>query len=103
MKKAKHFDIGKVELQWLLGMSGLDEVAKVGTYGASKYGQSNWRGGSEWMRYFGSSVRHITKCIRGEWLDDESNLPHLAHAVYNLLILMEWYKTKRGTDDRYKS
>lgn len=100
MNKAKHFDDGKLQLQWLLSMSGIDEVAKVGAYGAKKYGQSNWRGGSEWMRYLGSVTRHVTCYIRGESLDSESGLPHLAHAAYNCLILLQWMKEGKGKDDR---
>lgn len=100
LRKAKHFDDKKVALQWVLSMQGIDDVANVGMYGAKKYGQNNWRGGAEWMRYLGSCVRHISWVIRGQWLDKESRLPHLAHCIYNCLILLEWHKTKRGIDDR---
>ncbi len=100
VEEAKHHDDGKTQLQWILSMRGLDDVADVGDYGAKKYGQSNWRGGSAYMRYLGSCVRHVALVIRGQWLDTESNLPHLAHVVYNCLILLEWYKTGVGTDDR---
>jgi Domain of unknown function (DUF5664) len=100
-KKALHYDDGKLQLQWLMSMSGIDDVARVGAYGAKKYGQSNWRGGSEWMRYFGSVVRHVSSCIRGELVDSESGLPHLAHAAYNCLILLTWMKEGKGKDDRH--
>jgi hypothetical protein len=102
MSKAKHFDQGKIPLQNILFYKGLDDIARVGAYGAQKYGQWNCLGGAEYMRYLGSVVRHTTKVIRGEWLDDESGLPHLAHAAYNCLIILEWFYTKRGTDDRPK-
>ncbi len=98
--KAKHFDEGKVSLQNILFFKGLDDVAKVGDYGAKKYGQWNLLGGSEWMRYLGSCARHLTAVVRGQWLDAESKLPHLAHLIYNALIIMEWYIMKVGTDDR---
>ncbi len=100
MSDAKHDDKEKLALQWILSMSGLDEVAKVGTYGAKKYGQSNWRGGSEYMRYLGSCTRHLACYIRGESNDSESGLSHLAHLAYNALILLTWAKEQRGTDDR---
>lgn len=96
----KHFDDNKPGIQWILSMQGLDDVAAVGDYGAKKYSQGNWRGGAEWMRFLGSCSRHLIKVIRGQWLDDESHLPHLAHVIYNCLILLEWHKMKRGTDDR---
>lgn len=100
MEQAKHDDKEKIPLQWILSMSGLDDVAKVGAYGAKKYGQSNWRGGSEWMRYAGSCVRHLAAFIRGESIDPESGLPHLAHCAYNCLILLSWAKEGCGKDDR---
>jgi Domain of unknown function (DUF5664) len=100
--KALHYDDGKLQLQWLLSMSGIDDVAKVGAYGAKKYGQSNWRGGSDWMRYCGSIIRHTSSFIRGECFDLESGLPHLAHAAYNCLILLTWGKEGKGKDDRPK-
>ncbi len=99
-RKAKHFDDNKLALQNILAMAGIDEVAKVGMYGASKYGQWNYRGGSEWMRYLGSVVRHVTRYVRGESLDAESGLNHLAHAAYNCLILLGWAIEGVGTDDR---
>jgi len=102
LPKAKHLDEGKVQLQWLLSMSGIDDVANVGAYGAAKYGQNNYRSGSDYMRYLGSIVRHTAKFIRGETCDSESTLPHLAHVAYNALIIMEWMKTGKGTDDRFK-
>jgi len=99
---AKHYDDGKLQLQWLLSMPGIDEVAKVGSYGAKKYGQSNWRGGAEYMRYLGSIIRHVCCYIRGESLDKESGLNHLAHAAYNCLIVLSWGIEGVGNDDRPK-
>lgn len=98
--KAKHFDDNKVTLQNILAMSGLDEVANVGQYGAKKYGLWNFMKGAEWMRYLGSCARHIAAVIRGEWLDLESGLPHLAHCAFNCLIILTWHQTGKGTDDR---
>lgn len=102
MAIAKHNDDGKLGLQWILSMEGFDALAKVGEYGARKYGQSNWRNGAEYMRYLGSCVRHLTSFIRGEDNDGESQLPHLAHCAYNCLILLSWTITKKGIDDRPK-
>ncbi len=98
--QANHFDDGKIQFQWLLAMPGLAEVAKVGMYGAKKYGQNNWRGGSDFMRYIGSILRHVTQFLSGENNDVESGLPHLAHAAYNCLIILSWQITGKGTDDR---
>ena len=103
MRVAKHFDEGKTELQYVLAMDGLDEVAKVGTYGANKYGQYNYRDGSTFMRFIGSIIRHTAAFARGQDLDRESGFSHLAHVIYNCLILLQWIHDKKGIDDRYKN
>jgi hypothetical protein len=100
MNEAKHLDEGKLGLQWILSMSGLEDVAKVGDYGSKKYTQGNWRGGSSWMRFAGSCTRHLYRYISGELLDNESHLPHLAHCAYDCLILLTWAREGKGTDDR---
>lgn len=101
MNTAKHFDDGKCALQYLLAMEALDDVAAVGMYGAKKYGQFNYRGGAEFLRYIGSICRHTASFARGENVDRESGLPHLAHVAYNCLIILQWVKDNKGIDDRY--
>lgn len=100
--KADHHDEGKIALQFVLSMEGIDDVAKVGMFGAKKYGQWNYRSGMEWMSLLGSCSRHLTFFIRGEDRDSESGLPHLAHLVYDALMLLQYIHDKKGTDDRYK-
>lgn len=78
----------------------LDEVVAVLTYGAGKYSPHNWRKGFEWGRLLGASLRHIFAWARGEDLDPETKLSHLAHAVTNLMFLIESQKLGYGIDDR---
>jgi len=100
--RAKHFDEGKLELQYILAMPGLADVAKVGSFGARKYGQWNYRSGMPWMKLLGSCSRHLTAFILGENDDPESKLPHLAHLVYDALMLMGYVTEHPQLDDRYK-
>lgn len=100
--EAKHFDEGKTALQYVLVFKGLDEVARVGEFGAKKYGQFNYMAGSSYMRLVGSCSRHLTAFIRGEDKDAESGLSHLAHLVFDALMLLEWVYRKVGNDDRFK-
>src|SRR5690554_1536972 len=67
------------------------ELARVLTMGAEKYGADNWRkGGAESIpRYVDAAQRHIAAYRRGEELDGESGLQHLAHAVASLMFIME--------------
>jgi hypothetical protein len=97
----KHFDSNKPGLHYVLFFKGLDEVAKVGDFGSKKYGQWNYLGGMEWMKLLGSCSRHLCAFIRGEDLDKESGLNHLAHLIYDALMLLEYQHRKLGKDDRY--
>lgn len=104
-EEAKHLDTGKVPLQHILAMPGLDQIALVGEYGFKKYGDRwNYRKGMPWSKLLGSCSRHLAAFIRGENLDSESQLPHLAHLAYDCLMLLEYQmETKYApNDDRYK-
>lgn len=102
MTQASHHDAGKAPVAELPTMP-LEEVAKVVGYGAEKYGMNNWRKGMPWMKLLNSTLRHIYAFIRGENLDAESGLPHLAHACTNLLFLIQYMQDHQKLDDRYPS
>lgn len=83
----KH-DQGK--LPWdLLPFEEIEEVVKVLQHGAEKYGPNNWQ---QLMnandRYFAAAMRHMVAYKKGEMTDEESGLPHLAHATCCLLFMM---------------
>ena len=66
------------------------EVVKVLTYGAAKYGANNWSQLEDLeSRYLAAALRHISAHRRGEKIDPESGLPHLAHAATSLMFVME--------------
>ncbi len=101
VSEAKHLDEGKTALQYILVFKGLDEVAKVGEFGAKKYGQFNYKAGSSYMRFLGSCTRHLAAFIRGENVDAESGISHLAHLIYDCLMVLDWIDRGVGVDDRY--
>lgn len=75
--------------QWnLLPIAPIEQVVKVLTYGANKYAPENWRN-VESERYVAALFRHIVAWRKGEKFDKETNLHHLAHAICNLIFLME--------------
>ena len=100
MSEGKKFDAEKPRLD-LLSSIALVEVAKVMTYGASKYGSQNWRGGLAWSRVYAAVQRHLVAWNGGETLDPETGLSHLAHASCGLQFLLEYAKTHPQLDDRY--
>ncbi len=74
-------------LQW----AAVNEVVKVCTYGSKKYSDNNWKQGKGLHpdRLFAACMRHLYAKRAGQDNDPESGLPHLAHAAWNLLAMLE--------------
>lgn len=69
--------------------------------GALKYGRSNWRAvGVKASIYYDACKRHLNKWFEGEELDPDSGLPHLAHALACLAIVVDAEAAGMLTDDR---
>jgi hypothetical protein len=84
----------------LVPADAMEDVVAVLTYGVKKYGARQWQGGIAWHRMFGAALRHMWAWWRGQDLDPESGLPHLAHASVNLMFLL-WHRRHRSDlDDR---
>lgn len=68
----------------------LEAVAEVTTFGAKKYAPHSWTTVTDARdRYYDAFLRHILKDAKGEKVDAESGLPHLAHIAWNALALLE--------------
>lgn len=81
---------GEKPRMYLLPPKALTEVAKVLTFGASKYDENNWKKLDNLQnRYTGATLRHIFAHMDGEELDPETGLDHLAHALCCLLFKLE--------------
>lgn len=76
-------------------------AGKVLGYGALKYKPNNWRLGLRWSDTFASLLRHLLAFNEGEDIDEESGLPHIDHAMCQLLFLSDYYHTGTGEDDRW--
>ena len=82
-------DSGKLRYD-LLPFKSLQEVVKVLGYGATKYGDGNWRQLDKLdQRFFAASMRHLMAYALEEDVDPESGLPHLAHAICSLMFMLE--------------
>lgn len=82
------------KLRWdLLPWGGVEQIVKVLNYGARKYAPENWKKVPDARnRYFAAACRHLFAWFRGEKLDPESGLPHLAHVGCCILFLMHFDK-----------
>lgn len=96
----KH-DSGKVRMD-LLSPIALEEIAKVMTYGAKKYGDHNWHGGIAWSRVIGALLRHVFAFIRREDTDPETGLSHMAHVGCCVMFLLDYIQSHPELDDRYE-
>ncbi|MDE2103240.1 MAG: hypothetical protein KGL39_38695 [Patescibacteria group bacterium] len=86
----------------LIALSTLEDEARVWDYGRRKYASWNWAKGMAWSVPLGCILRHLAAWQRGEDLDPESGLPHLAHISCNLRMLTLYAKTYQAGDDRPK-
>ncbi len=70
-------------------------VAAVSLMGFNKYGAwGGWRKVPDAKaRYSDALLRHLAADAQGERLDPESGLPHLAHAAWNALAILELDQT----------
>lgn len=69
--------------------------------GMLKYGRSNFRGiGVRASIYVDACQRHINAWFEGEETDPDSGVPHLAHALACLAILVDAQAADKLNDDR---
>lgn len=74
----------------LLPLGALEQVVLVLEHGARKYGRDNWKKLDNLeSRYQKALWRHMVALTKGESLDPETGLPHLAHIVCSALFIMQ--------------
>jgi len=78
------------KVDWaILKYAPLEDVVRVFMMGEEKYDRHNYLEVEDWeTRYWNAAMRHMVAHQRGEYMDPESGLPHLAHAVASLLMHM---------------
>jgi len=73
----------------------IDELAKVLTFGANKYAPNSWQNVSDGLeRYRAALLRHAFAIQSGELYDQESGMPHSAHAMCCAAFIVELEKAK---------
>jgi hypothetical protein len=69
--------------------------------GMLKYGRMNWRvAGVRASIYYDAALRHLFAWFEGEDFDPDSGLPHLAHAIACLAIIVDAGAVGKLKDDR---
>ena len=91
MGRGKKDDVGKLRYS-LIPPIATRALATVLTFGAKKYEPNNWQKvENAEERYMDALYRHLEAYRDDEILDDESHLPHLWHALTNLVFLI-WFQ-----------
>lgn len=85
-------DIIDDKLRWdLLPMEEIEDIVKVYHAGAKKYGPNTWQNlDNGFERYRAAAARHIMAYLKGERMDKETNVHHLAAAAWNVITML-WY------------
>jgi hypothetical protein len=76
------------------------KVAEVAGFGATKYERLNYMKGFAWSLAYDALMRHMHEFWAGREIDEESGLPHTAHAAWQALCLLSFSLHGLGTDDR---
>lgn len=92
--------VQKVPLH-LVPPSALIYMARAFGNGAVKYGAYNWRETTlSASVYYAAAMRHMLAWFDGEELATDSGLPHMAHALACLALIVEATEGGNLVDDR---
>ena len=98
-EQAKRRSGGKPPLSFI-PLSALEGAAQVFEFGAGIYGRGNWAKGMPHDEYINSTLRHMAKMQDDGVMspDEESGIPHIDHAIANLLML-RWCAVRKINPD----
>ncbi|HED1699294.1 TPA: hypothetical protein SHR06_001688 [Campylobacter jejuni] len=96
MSNFMKFDDGKLRYD-LIPPEVTEQLAKVLTYGANKYKPHNWKKCKDKDRYVAAAYRHLEAWRKGEQIDMESGLSHLAHTLTNIAFLL-YFEMEANSD-----
>lgn len=100
LTKAVKFDEGKLRFD-LIPPEFVEELARVYTIGAKKYGDNNYlNGGMDWSRVIAALKRHLNSWEKGEIHDPVDKQEHLASVAWCAGALMMYQHHNLGKDDR---
>lgn len=72
-------------------MEEIEDIVRVYHAGAKKYGPNKWQNlDNGFERYRAAAARHIMAYLKGERMDKETNVHHLAAAAWNVITML-WY------------
>lgn len=111
--KGLRYDSGKARYD-LLEPYAMEQLVNVFTKGANKYADRNWEKGMDWSKMLACLKRHVAAFEKGEDYDydpscegciagncsNHTGLLHMAHAAWNAMALVSFYKIYPQGDNR---
>src|SRR5574344_705409 len=84
------------KLRWdLLPLEEVEDIVKVFTAGANKYGDNNWQHlENGYQRYKAAMFRHLLEYEKGTEFDGETGCRHLAQVAWNAMAMLYLSKHK---------
>lgn len=100
---ARRFN-GDKTVYHMIPPAALEQLARVFMMGREKYDEENWRSGNGLSKTgcYNSLFRHIQAWLMGEDNDPQSGLPHMAHAAWNALAIIELDRLFPEKEERYE-
>lgn len=77
----------------LISPFALEEIAKVLSFGANKYGDRNWEKGLSYDRLLGAMYRHINAFQQGNIIDSDNGCHHMASVAFCAMAILHFHKT----------
>ena len=90
-RRAARDNAGKVEYDYIFDFpTAVEAFCRVKEIGAAKYERDNWKaGGKPDREYISAMGRHIAEFKKGETFAGDTGCLHLAHAMWNIMALIE--------------
>ena len=85
------------KLRWeLLPLEDVEDIVRVYTAGAKKYGENKWQDLPDGIRrYKAALLRHLVEYDKGNEIDEETGCFHLAQVAWNAIAMLHISKQKQ--------
>ena len=81
----------------LLPLEDVEDIVKVYTAGAKKYGPDRWQNlDNGFQRYKAAMLRHLVEYEKGNRIDADTGCMHLAQVAWNAIAMLHLDKQGKG-------
>lgn len=94
----KKDDFKDHKLRWdLLPLQEIEDIVRVYTAGAEKYGDNNWQNlDNGYQRYKAALLRHLLEYEKGNRIDEDTGCLHVAQIAWNAIAMLYYDKHDKG-------